>query len=426
MSQRIDAIRGMNDVLPEKISAWHHLEAISRAAMSAYGYSEIRLPIVEQTALFERSVGEVTDIVEKEMYSFVDRGGDSLTLRPEGTAGCVRAGISNGLLYNQRQRLWYAGPMFRYERPQKGRYRQFYQIGAEAYGFEGPWIDVELLLLARRIFAGIGLSGLTLQINSLGTTETRTRYRQALVDYFTGREGELDEDSRKRLTRNPMRILDSKNPDLVALIAGAPKILDFLDTPSVQHFEGLQSGLRAAGVAFEVNPRLVRGLDYYTRTVFEWQTSELGAQGAVCAGGRYDGLVAELGGKATPGVGWSLGVERLVALMEAQGTAPAPPAPHVFLISLGAEATARMLEIGEQLRDTVPGIRIAGQAGEGSLKSQFKGADRSGAETALIIGKDELAAGQVAMKPLRSDEPQALLASDEVISRLAAVLRAGN
>ncbi len=418
MSKRIEPIRGMNDVLPGEVAAWQHVEAVSRAAMAAYGYSEIRLPIVERTALFERSVGEVTDIVEKEMYTFVDRSGDSLTLRPEGTAGCVRAGISNGLLYNQRQRLWYAGPMFRHERPQKGRYRQFYQVGAEAYGFEGPWVDVELLLLARRIFAGLGIDNLSLQINTLGTGESRARYREALIEYFSADEDALDDDSRRRLARNPMRILDSKNPEMAELIAGAPRMLDFIDQASLEHFEGLQSGLSAAGVAFEINPRLVRGLDYYTRTVFEWQTSELGAQGAVCAGGRYDGLVGELGGKDTPGVGWSMGVERLVALMEAQGKAPAARQPHAYLISVGSEAAAAMLVLAEQLRDSLPGIKLSGQAGEGSLKSQLKGADRSGAETALIIGKDELAAGQVTLKPLRSDEPQALLTSEQVIRRL--------
>ncbi len=423
MSKRIEAIRGMNDVLPADIPAWHHLEAVANAAMQSYGYSEIRLPVVEHTALFERSVGEVTDIVEKEMYTFTDRGGDSLTLRPEGTAGCVRAGISNGLLYNQRQRLWYAGPMFRYERPQKGRYRQFYQIGAEAYGFAGPWVDVELLLLSRRIFRGLGIGNLTLQINSLGNSETRVRYRAALVDYFSSRRDELDDESQRRLKRNPMRILDSKNPDLADLIAEAPEILSFLDEASQAHFAGLQAGLEAAGVEFAVNSRLVRGLDYYTHSVFEWLTDELGSQGAVCAGGRYDGLVEELGGKPTPAVGWSMGIERLVALMQAQGSAPDAPNPHAFLIAVGEPAAREMLKLAEMLRDSLPGLRLSGQAGEGSLKSQLKGADRSAASVALILGKDELAAGRVAYKPLRSDNEQVLLSSKEVVGRLAALLR---
>ncbi len=423
MSARIEPIRGMNDILPADIGVWQHLEAVARAAMDAYGYAEIRLPIVEQTALFERSVGEVTDIVEKEMYSFEDRSGDSLTLRPEGTAGCVRAGISNGLLYNQRQRFWYAGPMFRYERPQKGRYRQFYQVGAEAFGFNGPWIDVELLLLARRIFKGLGISRLSLQINSLGTAETRERYRAALVDYFGAHKKRLDDDSLKRLDRNPMRILDSKNPEMAEMIAAAPEILEYLDPQSLEHFEGLQQGLADAGVSFEINPRLVRGLDYYSRTVFEWQTDQLGSQGAVCAGGRYDGLVEHLGGKPTPAIGWSMGVERLVALMQAQGSAPAAALPHAYLVAAGEEAARAMLKLAETLRDQLPALRLAGQAGEGSLKSQLKGADRSGATAALIIGKDELAAGRVAFKPLRSDEDQVLLTSAEVTDRLAAYLR---
>ncbi len=423
MSGRLEPVRGMNDVLPGQTGAWQQLEAVTRMAMDAYGYQEIRLPIVEQTALFERSVGEVTDIVEKEMYSFSDRGGESLTLRPEGTAGCVRAGISNGLLYNQRQRLWYAGPMFRYERPQKGRYRQFYQVGAEAFGFAGPWIDVELLLLSRRIFAGLGIRNLTLEINSLGTTEARGRYRDALVKYFGKHKQQLDEDSLRRLERNPMRILDSKNPAMASLVKEAPAIEAYLDEESLAHFANVQAGLEAAGVAFRVNSRLVRGLDYYTRTVFEWLTDELGAQGAVCAGGRYDGLVEHLGGKPTPAIGWSMGIERLVALMQVQGSAAAPAAPHVFMVAVGEESAREMLRLAERLRDQMPELRLSGQAGEGSLKSQLKGADRSAADVALIIGKDELAAGRVAFKPLRSDEEQVLLTSDEVAGRLASYLR---
>lgn len=423
MSERIESVRGMNDVLPADIASWHLVESVAHAAMDAHGYSEIRLPIVEQTDLYQRSVGEVTDIVEKEMYSFTDRGGEDLTLRPECTAGCVRAGISHGLLYNQRQRFWYAGPMFRYERPQKGRYRQFYQIGAEAFGFAGPWVDVELLLLARRIFSGLRIKNLSLQINSLGNVTTRTRYRAALVEYFSKHKDKLDEDSLRRLERNPLRILDSKNPEMAELVAGAPEMTGYLDTASQAHFDNLQAGLEAAGVPFTVNSRLVRGLDYYTHTVFEWLTDELGAQGAVCAGGRYDGLVEELGGKPTPAIGWSMGVERLVALMKAQGTAPTAPAPHVYVIAVGEAAAREMLRLAEILRDSLPGLRLSGQAGEGSLKSQLKGADRSAAQVALILGKDEVAAGRVAYKPLRSDDEQVLVTVDEVTGRLAALLR---
>ena len=415
----IEPVRGMNDVLPGETAAWQQLEGVMRDCMATYHYQEIRLPVVEQTALFERSVGEVTDIVEKEMYSFTDRSGESLTLRPEGTAGCVRAGISNGLLYNQRQRFWYAGPMFRYERPQKGRYRQFYQIGAEAFGFAGPHIDAELLLLARRIFQGLGIGKLTLQINSLGTAEARARYRDTLAGYFSKHRGKLDEDSLRRLEHNPLRILDSKNPAMSELIAEAPAIDDYLDTESAEHFAHLQDDLAAAGVSFTINRRLVRGLDYYSRTVFEWVTDELGAQGAVCAGGRYDGLVAHLGGKPTPAIGWSMGVERLVALMQVQGSARAPADPHAFLIAIGPEAARELFRAAESLRDALPGLRLSGQAGEGSLKSQLKGADRSGAAVALIIGKDELAAGRIALKPLRTDEEQVLLTSEEVAGRLA-------
>ncbi len=408
----------MNDILPADAAAWQQLESVARTNMAAYGYQEIRLPVVEQTALFERSVGEVTDIVEKEMYSFTDRSGESLTLRPEGTAVCVRAGISHGLLYNQKQRFWYAGPMFRYERPQKGRYRQFHQIGAEAFGFEGPHVDAELLLLSRRILRDLGIDNLVLQINTLGTAEARASYRDALVAYFSGHSEELDEDSLRRLDRNPLRILDSKHPQMASLISQAPSISDYLDAGSRAHFEQLQADLRAAGVPFEINPRLVRGLDYYTRTVFEWVTEELGAQGAVCAGGRYDGLVAHLGGKPTPAVGWSMGMERMIALMRLHGSAAEAPPPHAYLVAIGTEAAREILRVSELLRDSLPDLRLSGQAGEGSLKSQLKGADRSGAAVALIIGKQELDAGCIALKPLRSDAEQVLVTSEDVAGRL--------
>ncbi|MDX9768466.1 MAG: histidine--tRNA ligase [Ectothiorhodospiraceae bacterium] len=411
MAKAIQSIRGMHDILPSDTPAWRHLEETARQVLEAYGYSEIRMPVVEQTDLFARSIGEVTDIVEKEMYSFEDRNGDSLTLRPEGTAGCVRAGIEHGLLHNQQQRLWYAGPMFRHERPQKGRYRQFHQIGVETFGIEGPDIDAELILISARLWRELGLNGLRLEINSLGSSEARAAYREHLVRHFQAHEDRLDEDSRRRLHGNPMRILDSKNPDLRELIAAAPTLTDHLDQASREHFEGLQRSLTAAGIAFTVNPRLVRGLDYYGRTVFEWITDELGAQGTVCAGGRYDGLVEQLGGRATTAAGFALGMERLLALLETRGLKTAAAAPHAYVIAAGDAAELAALELAEQLRDA--GLKVVGNCGGGGFKAQMKRADRSGAVLALMLGEEEIASGSVTIKYLRDAErPQATVPRD--------------
>jgi histidyl-tRNA synthetase len=359
------------------------------------------VPLLERTELFKRSIGELTDIVEKEMYTFDDRGGDSLTLRPEATAGIVRACITNGLLHNQRQKIWCMGPMFRYERPQKGRYRQFHQIDVEALGFPGPDVDAELILLSARLWRRIGLTGLRLNVNSLGTPESRAAYRLKLVEYFRRHEDALDEDSRRRLAGNPLRILDSKNPAMQEIVAGAPRITDHLDAESAAHFETLRAQLDAAGLPYEVNPRLVRGLDYYSRTVFEWLTSDLGSQDAVCSGGRYDGLVAQLGGEATPAIGWALGEERIVELMRQQQRADDESTPDLFLALAGAAAEAEGLVIAESLRDAVPGLRIEANCGGGSFKSQLKRADRSGARYALILGDDEIARRVGTLKPLR-------------------------
>ncbi|HRO88850.1 MAG TPA: histidine--tRNA ligase [Chiayiivirga sp.] len=416
MSAAIQPIRGMNDILPDATPAWQWVEATARAVFSAYGYRELRIPIVERTELFSRSIGEVTDIVEKEMYSFLDRNGDHLSLRPEATASCVRAAISNGLIHNQQQRLWYAGPMFRYERPQKGRYRQFHQLGAEALGYAGPDIDAELILMSARLWRALGLDGLQLELNSLGTAAARQAYRALLVDYFTAHRAALDEDSLRRLAQNPLRILDSKNPDMQALIAAAPSITDHLDEESAAHFEQLKAALDAAGVAYRVNPRLVRGLDYYSRTVFEWLTDRLGAQAAVCSGGRYDALVEQLGGRATPAIGWALGMERLVELVQDQ--APAPPAPHAYLVPVGHAAQAAALALAEALRDALPGLRVLTHCGGGSLKSAMKRADKSGATLALILGDEELAAGRVLVKPLRSQDEQVAMEREALQARL--------
>lgn len=372
----------MNDILPGTTDIWQCVEARARGVLAAYGYQEIRLPIVEKTELYVRSIGEVTDIVEKEMYSFDDRNGESLTLRPEGTAGCVRAGIENGLLHNQVQRLWYTGPMFRHERPQKGRYRQFHQIGVEAFGMPGPDIDAELILMTARLWRAWGVANLTLQLNSLGTPAARARYREALVAYLTAHRAALDEDSQRRLARNPLRILDSKNPDLQTLIEGAPRLMDYLDADSLRHFDGLRAHLDTAGVAYQVNPRLVRGLDYYTRTVFEWVSTELGAQATVCAGGRYDGLVEQLGGKATTAAGFAIGVERLIELVGEECRRAA--AADAYAIVAADEFAALSMRVVESLREA--GLRVVLNCGGGSLKSQIKRADRSGARVALLFG----------------------------------------
>ena len=416
MAAAIQPIRGMNDILPDATPVWQWVEAAAREVFAGYGYRELRVPVVERTELFSRSIGEVTDIVEKEMYSFTDRNDDHLSLRPEATASCVRAAISNGLIHNQQQRLWYAGPMFRYERPQKGRYRQFHQLGAEALGFAGPDIDAELILMSARLWRVLGLEDLQLELNSLGTAESRLEYRQLLVEYFSGHRALLDDDSLRRLEQNPLRILDSKNPAMQALIAAAPSITDHLDADSAAHFEQLKAILEAAGVRYRVNPRLVRGLDYYSRTVFEWLTDRLGAQAAVCSGGRYDGLVAQLGGRPTPAIGWALGMERLVELV--QDSAPPAAAPHAYLLPVGEAAQRRAFALAEWLRDAIPGLRLFSHCGEGSLKSAMKKADRSGAELALIMGDEELAADRVLVKPLRSGDEQVPMERERLRARL--------
>jgi histidyl-tRNA synthetase len=416
MAAAIQPIRGMNDILPDATPVWQWVEGTARAVFGSYGYHELRVPVVERTELFSRSIGEVTDIVEKEMYSFTDRNGDQLSLRPEATASCVRAAISNGLIHNQQQRLWYAGPMFRYERPQKGRYRQFHQLGAEALGFAGPDVDAELILMSARLWRALGLSDLRLELNSLGTAESRQAYRALLVDYFSAHRDQLDEDSLRRLEQNPLRILDSKNPEMQALVAAAPSLTEHLDTESAEHFDQLKAVLDAAGVAYRVNPRLVRGLDYYSRTVFEWLTDRLGAQAAVCSGGRYDGLVEQLGGRPTPAIGWALGMERLVELV--QDSAPPPAVPHAYLVPVGGKAQAAALALAESLRDGLDGLRLLTHCGEGSLKAAMKRADKSGAALALIIGDTELAAGQVLVKPLRTGGEQSALEHDALRARL--------
>jgi len=426
MRENIQAVRGMNDLLPGDSAAWQALERAARETFADYGYREIRVPVLERTELFKRSIGEFTDIVEKEMYTFLDRGGDSLTLRPEATAGIVRACLTNGLLHNQRQKLWYMGPMFRYERPQKGRYRQFHQIDVEALGFEGPDVDAELILMSARLWRRLGIGGLSLQLNSLGTPESRAAYRGKLVEYFRRHEQSLDEDSRRRLEGNPMRILDSKNPAMREVVAGAPLITDHLDPASAEHFAALRAQLDGAGVAYTVNPRLVRGLDYYSRTVFEWITSDLGAQDAVCSGGRYDGLVAQLGGEPVPAIGWALGEERVVELMRLQGQAGAESAVDVYLALAGAAAERAGLQLAERLRDALPGLRVETNCGGGSFKSQLKRADRSGARLAVILGDDELARGVATVKPLRETKEQHQVPLDELPAALAAAGIAGD
>ncbi|MBU0539989.1 MAG: histidine--tRNA ligase [Gammaproteobacteria bacterium] len=412
----------MNDILPSETPLWQYLEARVRNVLSRYGYSEIRFPIVEHTELFKRSIGEVTDIVEKEMYTFEDRNGDSLTLRPEGTASCVRACDQNGLLHNQIQRLWYTGPMFRHERPQKGRLRQFHQIGVETFGMVGPDIDAELILLTARLWRELGISdALTLELNSIGNAESRANYRQALVDYLMGFKDELDEDSKRRLETNPLRVLDSKDPKTRELLVAAPVLSDYLDDVSRSHFDGLCARLDAAGVAYTLNPRLVRGLDYYGLTVFEWTTDKLGAQGTVCAGGRYDGLVEQLGGKPTPAVGFAMGIERLVLMLETLQVAPEESAQaDIFIVSMGEKADIAALKIAEQLRDAMPSIKVLINCGGGSFKSQFKKADKSGALLAIVLGEDELQQAQAAVKPLRAGQgEQEMVALDELVNTIS-------
>ncbi len=423
MSKSLQAIRGMNDILPEQTPAWRYLESTLVSLLDGYGYKEIRLPIVEYTELFARGIGEGTDVVDKEMYTFLDRNEESLTLRPEGTAGCVRAVLEHGLSGGgQVQKLWYAGPMFRYEKPQKGRYRQFHQVGVEAFNLPGPDVDAELIVLTWRLWKKLGLSdAVTLQLNSLGSSEARAAYRDALVAYLQQRFDQLDEDSQRRLTTNPLRILDSKNEATQAALVGAPTLGDYLDEESRLHFEGVKARLDAAGIRYQINHKLVRGLDYYNRTVFEWVTDKLGAQGTVCAGGRYDGLVAQLGGKATPGVGFAMGVERLVLLLETLELLPAElnRAADVYVCAFGEAAELAALTLVERLRDELPGLRLLLNSGGGSFKSQFKKADKSGARYALILGDDELAGRVVGCKPLRDDSEQQSVAWDALAEHLA-------
>ncbi len=418
MAKILQAIRGMNDILPGDVSVWQGLEATVRAVLTAYGYREIRLPLLEKTELFARSIGEVTDIVEKEMYTFSDRNGDSLTLRPEGTAGCVRACVEHGLLHNQSQRLWYSGPMFRHERPQKGRYRQFHQIGAEVYGMTGPDIDAELICMTARFWKQLGIQDVVLQINSLGSSAARAVYQEQLVNYFKAHADALDEDSRRRLHTNPLRILDTKSSAMQAIVAGAPLLGEFLDEESRLHFEHLQELLEAAGISCEVNPRLVRGLDYYCKTVFEWVTDRLGAQGTVCAGGRYDGLVEQLGGQAVPGVGFAMGMERLVAMLSESGYAGSDPFPHAYLVMVGEAAERCGRVLAERMRDQLPGLRLQVNCGGGSFKAQLKRADRSRAPLALILGENEIQARQITVKPLRQDGEQISMSQDGLIGFL--------
>ncbi len=422
MQEQIQAIRGMGDVLPPDSALWRHVEATIRGVLLDYGYQEIRVPIVERTDLFKRSIGEVTDIVEKEMYSFDDRNGMSITLRPEATAGIVRACMEHGLLRNQRQKFWSTGPMFRYEKPQKGRYRQFHQFDVEALGFSGPDVDAELIIMLARIWRLLRIEHVSLQINTLGTSESRVQYRADLTAYFRSHFEQLDEDSRRRLERNPLRILDSKNPELQTLIAGAPQLTQYLDAGSEAHFAGLQALLDDAGVAYVVNPRLVRGLDYYGRTVFEWVTDRLGTQGAVCAGGRYDGLVEHLGGEPTPAVGFAIGLERLVELYALAGLGAPSRVPDVYLVAVGEAATRSAFRIAESLRDGAVPLRVETNCGGGGFKSQMKRADRSGATVAVLLGEDEVASGTAVVKPLRTELEQTTVTMAGLADAIAAHL----
>ncbi len=419
----IQPVRGMADILPAEIGHWQRLEATAREVLAGYGYEELRVPVVEHTELFKRSIGEFTDIVEKEMYTFTDKGGDSLTLRPEATAGVVRAAISNGLTHNQRLRVWCMGPMFRHERPQKGRYRQFHQIDVEALGFPGPDVDAEVILIGARLWKRLGIGRVRLELNSLGTAAARQAYRERLIGYFRAHRDALDEDSRRRLETNPLRILDSKNPEMRATLDAAPAIIDHLDTESAGHFQALCAHLKAAGVEYRVNPRLVRGIDYYTRTVFEWVTDALGAQDAVCSGGRYDGLVAQLGGESMPAIGWAMGQERVVTLMQQAQPTAAGPTPHAFVVMVGERAESAGVALAELLRDAHPRVRVLLNLGGGNLKTQLRRADKSGAQIALILGDSELERGVVAVKSLRAESEQRDIAHAQLPARLREWLR---
>ena len=425
MAKNIQAIRGMNDYLPADTAVWQRIEQSLKQVLAGYGFSEIRLPIVEQTPLFKRAIGEVTDVVEKEMYTFDDRNGESLTLRPEGTAGCVRAGIEHGLLYNQEQRLWYIGPMFRYERPQKGRYRQFYQLGAEVFGLTGPDIDAELIMMTARWWKVLGIAEhVELELNSIGSLDARAAYREALVAFLEQHKDVLDEDCLRRMYSNPLRVLDSKNPEVQALLNDAPKLHDYLDEESREHFAGVCQFLDDAGISYRINQRLVRGLDYYNRTVFEWVTSSLGAQGTVCAGGRYDGLVEQLGGRATPAVGFAMGLERLVLLVQSVVPDFEPVNKvDVYVISSGQGVQSAAMQLAETLRDQAPSLKIMTNFGGGNFKKQFARADKNGAKVALVLGEDEVSNGKVVIKDLARGE-QKLVSSQDVLAELQAALLA--
>ena len=403
--KKIQSIRGMHDTLPGESRLWQFVEETAKSVFDSFGYQQIRTPVMEQSALFHRAIGEVTDIVEKEMYSFDDRNGDNLTLRPEGTAGVVRACIEHGLLHNQRQRLWYQGAMFRHERPQKGRYRQFHQMGVEAFGMRGPDIDLEILLMTARLWRQLGVDGAELQLNTLGTPQERAIYRQHLVDYLSQHRDSLDEESKRRLSSNPMRVLDSKNPEVQQVVSDAPLLMEYLGDASHRHFEQICEGLQEAGIDYSVNPRLVRGLDYYVLTVFEWVSDRLGAQGTICAGGRYDGLVEQLGGKPTPAIGFGMGLERIISLLEENSAANLEKRADFYFVASGDMEIKAQL-IANKLRRDIESVRILANCGGGSFKSQFKKADRSGAGFALILGEDELQRGMVGVKSLREDTPQ--------------------
>jgi histidyl-tRNA synthetase len=402
-NESLQAVRGMNDILPDEAELWLWFEEVVRDWLSSYGYRNIRMPLLEPTSLFKRAIGEVTDIVEKEMYSFEDSlNGDQLTLRPEGTASCVRAVLQHNLLYNAPQRLYYSGQMFRHERPQKGRYRQFHQVGVEALGFAGPDIDAEQILMCARLWKKLGIRDVTLQLNTLGDAASRLRHRAKLITYFEQHAALLDAEATRRLHTNPLRILDSKNPAMQEMIAGAPKLMDELDEEAIQHFAAVQNILKQHGVAYEINPRLVRGLDYYNRTVFEWVTTRLGAQGTICAGGRYDGLIEQIGGKPSPAMGFAMGVERLLALLQDDGMALPKPAVDVYLVHQGELASQLASQVSEQLRDA--NLSVVMHCGGGSFKSQMKKADASGAVVAVVIGDDEAQANQASVKPMQGGE----------------------
>lgn len=422
MAKTIQAIRGMNDCLPVNTPLWQKVEGSVKEVLGAYGYSEIRMPIVEVTSLFKRAIGEVTDVVEKEMYTFDDLNGDSLSLRPEGTAGCVRAAIQNGLTYNQEQRLWYIGPMFRHERPQKGRYRQFHQVGVEVFGVPGPDVDAELIIMTARLWKKLGISEhVRLELNSIGSLEARQNYREKLIAFLEQHLDALDEDAKRRMYTNPLRVLDSKNPQVQEVLVDAPELKDYLDEESKEHFEGVCAVLDAAGIEYKVNPRLVRGLDYYNRTVFEWITDSLGAQGTVCGGGRYDGLVEQLGGKATTAVGFAMGLERLVLLMETLELTNVRPNVDVYMVTMGEGSLVAGMSLAEILRDQLPELRVMTHFGGGNFKKQFKRADKVGARIAIVLGEDEVANNKATLKDLQAGE-QYTLSQGEIVAKIASLL----